>query len=179
MLRSLILLAILFQAEPVTRPTIVAKPSEPPRRNFVIRYYDDSFLFGFRHYGDSRDWGGNTDPALFVHSKEHNRWIQILQISTLGGRFGKSDSDDPEVQEKMKFASVGWDFTRYADVPYIDQPLRTSGSIAFPDIIKYDASRSRYELRYFSSWKIPSVETVLYVDRKDLVSAFAKQPWPY
>jgi len=141
-------------------------------------YYDDSFLFGFRHYGDSRCPGGG-EAGLFVHSKEYNRWIQILQISTLGGRFGSSDSDDPEVQKKMKFASVGWDFTRYADLPYVDQPLHTSGSIAFPELIKYDSSTGWYELRYFSSWKVPSVETVLHMDRKDLLTAFAKQPWPY
>jgi len=142
-------------------------------------YYDDSFLFGFRHYGDSRDFGGSSEPGLFVHSKEHNRWIQILQISTLGGRFGKSDSDDPEVRKRMEFVSVGWNYTRYAHLPYIDQPMHTSGSLNFPELIKYDSSTGQYELRYNSDYKIPSVETVLYVDRKDLVDAFAKQPWSY
>src|SRR5215471_11592124 len=161
MLRGLMLLVVLLQAEPAARPTIVAKPSEPPRRNFMIIYYDDSFLFAFRHYGDTRDWGGSTEPGLFVHSKELSRWIQILQISTLGGRFGKSDSDDPEVHKKMMYASVGWDYTRYAHLPYIDQPMHTSGSLNFPERIRYDSSTGQYELRYNSDYKIPSVETVL------------------
>jgi len=173
MLHALVLLAILFQTEAAERPTLIANPSIAPIRNFLFIYYDDSFLFGFRHYGDHRDFGGNTEPGLFVHSKQHNRWIQILQISTLGGRFGKSNSDDPEVQKRMEFASVGWDYTRYANLPYMEQPPK-SGFLNFPDQIKYDSSKGRYELRYNSSWKIPSVETVLYVDRKDLVDAFAK-----
>ncbi|HKF54398.1 MAG TPA: hypothetical protein VKJ45_03105 [Blastocatellia bacterium] len=179
MLQALALLAILFQAGPAPRPSIVAKPAIEPIRNFLFIYYDDSFLFGFRHYGDSRDFGGSSEPGLFVHSKEHNRWIQILQISTLGGRFGKSDSDDPEVRKRMEFVSVGWNYTRYAHLPYIDQPMHTSGSLNFPELIKYDSSTGQYELRYNSDYKIPSVETVLYVDRKDLVDAFAKQPWSY
>src|SRR5215467_738022 len=145
MLQALVLLAILFQTEAAERPTIIANPSIAPIRNFLFIYYDDSFLFGFRHYGDHRDFGGNTEPGLFVHSKQHNRWIQILQISTLGGRFGKSNSDDPEVQKRMEFASVGWDYTRYAKLPYMEQPPK-SGSLNFPDQIKYDSSKGRYEL---------------------------------
>jgi hypothetical protein len=174
MLRTILCLTLLLQTGPEVRPTIIAKPSEPPRRNYRIIYYDDSFLFSGRNFGDSRDRGGNTQPGLFVHSKEHSRWIQILEISTAGGSFGKSTSDDPEIQKKMRFASVGWDFTRYAERPYIEQPLGTSGSIAFPEQIKYEPSKSRYELRYFSSWGVPSAEVVLYVNRQDIIDAFKK-----
>jgi hypothetical protein len=71
-------------------------------------------------------------------------------------------------------ASVAWDFTAFAQRPYIEQPLRTSRSIAFPDRIEYDSSTGRYELRYFSSWGIAAAETVLYVHRADLLSAFSK-----
>jgi hypothetical protein len=83
-------------------------------------------------------------------------------------------STDLEARKKMRFASVSWDFTRYAERPYIDQPLQTSGSIAFPERVKYESSMNRYELRYFSSWGIPSAETVLYVNRKDILDAFDK-----
>jgi hypothetical protein len=168
MLRTAILFILLFQAGAGVRPTIVAKPSVPPHRNFWVIYYDDSFVIGARNYGDSRDFGGKTTPGLFVHSNKHSRWIQILQISTAGGRFGKSSSDVPEARKKMRFASVSWDFTPYAERPYIEQPLATSGSIAFPDQVKYDSSTDRYELRYFSSWDVPSAETVLYMNRKDI-----------
>jgi hypothetical protein len=173
MLRAIVLLAVLFQAAPAARPTLVAKWAEPPRRNFYVIYYDNSFLFAARHYGDSHDAGGNTEPGLFVHSKEYSSWIKVTQISTAGGRFGSSRSDDPVAQKKLRYASVGWDFTSYAARPYIDQPLRTSGSIAFPEIVAYDAKTDRYELRYFTSWDVPSAETVLYIDRGDLMTACA------
>lgn len=176
MFRIAILFALLFQSGSEVRPTIVAKWSEPPRRNFWIIYYDNSFLFAARNYGGSRDPGGNTEPGLFVHSKEHSRWIQILKISTAGGRFGKSSSDDPADQKKLENVSSSWNFTRYAERPYIDQPLVTSGAICFPEQVKYDSPTDRYELRFHSSWGVASAESVVYVNRKDIVNAFVKQP---
>ena len=155
-----------------SRATIVAKASEPPRRNFRILYYDDAFLFAARDYGDPRDRGGSTEPGLFVHSKENARWIQIIRISTAGGRFGTSTSDDPEAGKKLSLASVAWDFSGFAQRPYIEQPLRTSGSIVFPDRIDYQSGAGQYELRYLSSWGVPTAETVLYIRRTDLVRAF-------
>jgi len=163
----------LLQAGLDVRPTIVAKPSDPPRRNFWVIYYDDAFLFAARNYGDSKDFGGNTEAGFFVHSKEKSRWIQIVAISTERGRFGKSTSDDPEAMKKLSRAPVVWDFTAWAQRPYIDQPLLTGGSIAFPERIEYSAVTGRYTLRYFSSWGVPSAETVLYIDRVDLIAAFA------
>ncbi|HKQ60491.1 MAG TPA: hypothetical protein VJS92_04350 [Candidatus Polarisedimenticolaceae bacterium] len=171
-LPAAVLLLGLLQANPNPPSTIVSRPSEPPRRNFVVIYDDDAFLFAARDYGDSRDRGGNTEPGLFVHSKAESRWIRIEAISTVGGRFGKSESDDPQARQQLSRAQVGWDFTRYAQLPYIEQPLHTMGSIAFPDRIGYDAATGRYELWYFSSWGIPSAETVLCLDRADLVRAF-------
>ena len=157
------------------RPTIVAKASEPPRRNFAVVYYDEGYLFAVRHYGDSRDPSGNTEPGLFVHSKEKNAWIQITSISTAEGRFGKSTSEDPEAKRKLRVAPVMWDFTRLAQHEYADQPLRTSASIVFPDRIRYDSGSGRYELGYLTSWDVTSAETVLFIRRQDLVQAFAQR----
>jgi hypothetical protein len=171
----LILVVVALQVGQMARPTIVAKVSDPPRRNFSVIYYDDSFLFAARHFGDSRNFGGSTEPGFFVHSKEKATWIQITAISTAGGRFGKSTSDDPDARKKLSMASVGWDFTQFAQRPYIEQPLRTSGSIAFPDHVEYESDRGRYRLRYFSSWGIPTAETVLYIDRADLTAAFGNR----
>ena len=174
MLRLILVVAAL-QVGQMGRPTIVAKVSDPPRRNFSVIYYDDSFLFAARDFGDSRDFGGNTEPGFFVHSKDKGIWIHITAISTAGGRFGKSTSNDPDARKKLSLASVGWDFTEFAQRPYIDQPLRTSGSIAFPDRVEYESDKSRYQLRYFSSWGIPSAETVLYIDRADLTATFGNR----
>jgi hypothetical protein len=169
-----ILVVALLQGS-AGRATIIAKPADPPRRDFHIVYYDEAFLFAARHYGSSGDVGGNTEPGLFVHSKEKNKWIQITAISTADGSFGKSTSEDPDASRRLRMASVGWDFTGFALRPYIDQPLRTSGSIVFPETIEFDSGTGRYELRYLSSWGVPSAETVLYVRRADLTEVFANR----
>jgi hypothetical protein len=166
----MMLLLTLISAIQDVRPTIIAKLSTPPHRNFFIIYYDNAFLFAGRHYG-SKDLGGNTEPGLFVHSKQQDRWIQISAISTANGTFGKSTSNEAEARKKLSAASVSWNFTGAKGRPYIDQPLRTSGSIAFPDRVDYDAEADRYVLRYFSSWDVPSAEVVLYVARGDLRAA--------
>jgi hypothetical protein len=173
MITAILVLVVLCQSALASQPSLVAKWSEPPRRNFFIISYDDSFLFAARHYGSADDPGGNTEPGLFVHSKQYESWMQVTQISTAGGRFGTSGSDNPDAQKKLRYASVGWDFRSLAARPYAEQPLRTSGSIAFPEKISFDAATDRYELRYLTSWDVPSAETVLYIRRGDLLAAFA------
>jgi hypothetical protein len=174
MLRIALLFVLLFQSSSDPRPTIVAQWSEPPHRNFYIISYDDKFLFAARHYGSASDPGGNTEPGLFVHSKEHSSWIQITKISTVGGRFGTSRSEDPEARKKLRFASIGWDFRRYAQEGYAPQPMLAPGFLAFPEKITYDPTTDLYKLRYLTSWKVPSAESVLYLKRSDLTAVFAK-----
>jgi hypothetical protein len=159
------------------RPTIIVRKGwsqSPGHRNIQFLYYDESFLFVTRSFGDAKDFGGNTEPGLFVHSKEKSRWIQILEISTEGGRFGTSNSDDPEARRKLMTASVGWDFRYFAAAAYMPQPIRAASFIAFPDRIEYDAIKQQYTLRYQSGWNIPSAETVVYIKRADLVKEFGK-----
>lgn len=168
MLPTIMLLLTLFATMQGARPTIVAKPSDPPDRNVSIIYYDDAFLFAGRNYG-SASVGGNTEPGLFVHSKAQSRWIQIMAISTADGTFGKSPFKSPEGFH----SPVSWDFAAAGRQPYIGQPLRTSGSIAFPGVIEYSSDTDRYVLRYFSNWG-PGAEVVLYVARGDLRVAFAR-----
>lgn len=160
------------------RPTVIAKKGwgeVPGHRNVAILYYDEAFLFVARNYGDARDFGGNTEPGLFVHSKEKSRWIQILEISTEGGSFGTSNSDDAAARAKLMTAQAGWNFTGYAMMAYMPQPMNAGSFIAFPDRIEYDDSKQRYTLRYHSEWNIPSAETVVYINRADLVEAVAKR----
>lgn len=145
------------------RPSIQTERADLPKRNLLVLYYDDAFLFAGRHYGD-----GDTETALLVHSKATNQWRRIKAISTENGRFGRSSAD--------MMISVGWDFTALAERPYSDQPLRTPGSIMFPDKIEYDPAGGRYTLRYASasSVQFPAAETILYVARADLVEAFGR-----
>ena len=112
---------------------------------------------------------------LFVHSKERNRWLQILAIATAGGKLGRSWTDDPQSQRRLRTSPVGWDFTSFATRPYIDQPLKTSASIAFPDRITFDEATAQYELRYFSSFGVPSAETVLFIKKIDLILSFLRR----
>jgi hypothetical protein len=180
-----VVLAILQSGQPTVtvqstaaqpgRPTVKAHDGwHPGRRNVSVIYYDEAFLFLARDFGDSRDFGGNTKPGLFVHSKEESRWMQILEISTEDGRFGTSNSDDPAAKAKLMAASAGWNFTQYASMAYLPQPVHAGSFIAFPDRIEYDPGKQRYTVRYQSSWQIPSAETVVYIKRADLVEAFAK-----
>jgi hypothetical protein len=138
-------------------------------------YYDDTFMFAGRTYGERREPGTMTEPGLFVHSKERNRWLQILAIATAGGKLGRSWTDDPQSQRRLRSSPVGWDFTSFATRPYIDQPLRTTGSIAFPDRITFDEATAQYELRYFSSFGVPSAETVLFIKKIDLILSFLRR----
>lgn len=154
--------------------SVVAKSDFPGTRNTSVVHYDDRFLFLARNYGDRRDVGGNTEPGLFVHSKAHDRWLRIQQIATKDAKFSKSYSDDPDENKRLMMSSVGWDLTPCASKSWVDLPLKASGALAFPDKIEYDEQRDSYKLSFFTSWKIESVVTVLYVNRKDLIEQFNK-----
>jgi hypothetical protein len=149
-------------------PSILTRKAEAQTRNIRALYQDEAFSFVGRHYGDGKDPAAETVPGLFVKSNANDRWIEITAISTEGGRFGRVSPD--------MVVSVHWDYTPFANRPYIDQPLKTPGSIMFPDRILYDSKTGRYELRHASSWAEthPGAVTVLYVLRADLIAAFEK-----
>ena len=173
----LFLVAVSFSAM-ADAQSVFTKDASPGSRNTRVVYYDNNFLFMARDNGDHRDFSGNTEPGFFVHSKAHDRWLQILQVSTTDGKFGKSQSDDPEESKRLQTASVGWDFTSYVKKSSIDLPLKTSGSIAFPEKIELDATADRFQLSFFTTWKIESAATRLYVSRKDLTEQFDKLSKP-
>lgn len=167
-------LAVAFLPALAFSQPIVTMASSPGTRNLTVIYYDKDFLFLARNYGDHRDFGGSTEPGLFVHSKSHDCWLKVSQVSTKDARFGKSDSDNPGEKNRLLKSSVVWDFTSYVNKSSIELPLRTSGSIAFPDRIEYEEKADRFKMGFFSSWNIPSAETSLYLRRKDLIEQFEK-----
>jgi len=134
-------LGVIVQAQ-----SVITKFSDAPNRNIFIISYDDTFLFLAQHYGDHRDSGENTKPGLFVHSNRHGYWLQILKISTKEGIFGKSRSENKENMKKLMMIPVGWDFTSLATQEYVDMPLHTSGSLAFPDKIEWDKEKTAIDL---------------------------------
>lgn len=172
---SILILAGILLA-PVAKPQsiVTTYDGHPGSRNVRVIHYDDRFLFLSRDYGDHRDAHGNTSPGFFIHSKVKGRWLQILQVSTKDGKFGKSYSNDRGKMKPLIMAPVMWDFTAYADKPWIDLPIKTSGFITFPDRIEFDEKSDRYKLSFHTDWKIESVATVLYINRKDLNEQFDK-----
>ena len=127
---------------------IKADQTSPPQKNFRILYYDNEFLFVGRDFGDHRDSGGNTEPGFFVHSKKSDRWLLISELSTNGAKFGKTYGYKNKADEKkMMMCPIGWDYTKYKDKDFIEIPLKTSGSIAFPEKIFFDQEQNKYILR--------------------------------
>ena len=148
---SILIFAITTLPAVLCAESVVTKADSPGTRNTSVVHYDDRFLFLARNYGDHRDFHGNTEPGFFVHSKAHDRWLQILRVSTKDAKFGKSQSDNPEENKRLMKSSVGWDFTAYTNKSWIDLPLKTSSSIAFPDKIELDATGDRYKMSFFTS----------------------------
>jgi hypothetical protein len=175
---SFFLLALVLLPAMAFAQAVVMSEAHPGTRNTSVIYYDDSFLFMSRNFGDQRDPRGNTVPGLFVHSKAHDRWLQIHELSTKDGKFGKSSSEDPEENKRLQMSQVGWDYTAYAQKPSIELPLKTAGSIAFPEAIDFDAKGDRFKLSFYTSWKIESAATRLFLSRKELIEQFDKLAKP-
>jgi hypothetical protein len=168
-----IALAVVVGCRPADHAaSVLVTAADAPTRNTTLLYEDDEFRFVSRHFGDARDSGGTTEPGLFVHSRDTGRWLRVMAVSTAGGRFGRSEVLDSSGRPVHFRASVVWDFRPLATQSFADQPLRTSGSVVFPDTIRYHPATGRYALHYHSSWGIPEAETVLYVQRSDLTAAF-------
>jgi len=143
--------------------SIVVRDETPGQRNILIVDYDCEFAWVGRHFGDGRDFGGGTNPGIFVHSKTHDHWLQIVRVSTVGAKFGKAPQDAR--------LQVGWDFTRLASAQFVSLPL-PAGSLHLPDKVAYDETRGTFVLYFDSLTKDDSVTTTLLVSKKDLLEAF-------
>jgi len=143
--------------------SIVVRHETPGWRNVIVVDYDCEFVWVGRHFGDARDFGGGTKPGIFVHSKAHNVWLQIVRVSTSGAKFGKAP-EDARLQ-------VGWDFTRLTSAQFVPLPL-PAGSLHLPDKVSYDDKRAAFVLYFDSSAKSDSMTTTLLISKKDLLEAF-------
>jgi hypothetical protein len=151
--------------------SIVVKAESPALRRNRLVDYDCGFAWVAQDFGDSRDFGGNTTPGVFVHSKATNRWLKILRVSTTGAKFGKSP---PEAR-----IQAGWDFTGLASKQFVPLPLPDGGLpisggqvIHLPDKVVFDKGRDAF-IMYFDSYSlIESMTTMLIISQKDLTEAF-------
>lgn len=145
----------------------------PPRRNLNVIYYDDNYLFMERHYGNAHDSLGNTEPGFFVHSKKIDKWLIIKKITTQKSVLGYTKELTKEESKKMMYCPVYIGQSHLTNYDYCNLPLKTSGSIAFPDKIILDENLNEYVLEFFNSWGIEKVRTILRFKKEDIDSAFS------
>jgi hypothetical protein len=150
---------------------IVVKDERPSQRRSRLIDYDCDFAWVGQGFGDSRDLAGNTVPGVFVHSHDRDLWLQILRVSTVGAKFGKSPKD--------AIIQAGWDFTRLASREFVPLPLPDGGLpnpggqvIHLPDKVTYDRERDAFVMYFDSRAKIDSMTTTVIIPKKDLVEAF-------
>lgn len=144
--------------------SILVRSEGRPTRNISLIDFDANFAWLGRHFGDQRDFGGNTKPGVFVYSKSHEVWLQIVNVSTAGAKFGKSSAN-------LQIAAP-WDFSELAKHPSVALPIPTAGAIHLPDKARLDESRDAFVLSFDSDSKDELQTTTLLVPRKDLLAAF-------
>ena len=158
--------------------SVVTQEASPgtnnPSQRPTLVYSDDRFQFVARHYATPREPDGE-EPGFFVCSRAHDRWLQIVQISTKDATLGKSESDDPEENRQLDSRQIRFDFTSYTNRPWINVPLiEEGGALWFPDKVEFDAAHERYKMSYATTWKVKPAVTVLYVNVNDLNEQFDK-----
>lgn len=140
-----------------TRPTLKGTVlSESPVWHVEI-YRDQSYQFVYRHYGNAE-----YAPGLFAHNLVRNQWLEITHLSTEHARLGRSPdfSDIP--------LPVGWDFQPLARLEYALVPLKTSGSIVFPDKITLLSTADIYRFDCNSELNRDPSLTSFWVRKADL-----------
>lgn len=173
-LLSLILLGLVGSGSPQSRETfhsIVVSDERPSLRNNRLVDYDCDFAWVAQDFGDSRDFGGNTRPGVFVQSKAHRAWLKIRAVSTTGAKFGKSRPD--------WMIQAPWDFTsltskQFVPIPLPDGGLPISGGqvIHLPDKVVYDKGSNAFVMYFDSQSNINSATTTLIIPKRDLNEAF-------
>lgn len=176
---ALKLIVLLTTSTTIVRADgLITEFTHEPSPNVWVVYYDAEFLFLARNFGSPLSSGARVDLGLFVHSKRHNRWLWIKKLSTVGAKFGRSQSENPDEQAVLSRLSVGWDDTRWAAEKQVELPLPGNASLALPDRIEFDEHDARYRLRFHSRLKIPVAETMLVLSRDELLGAFAEPATP-
>ena len=144
-------------------------PHEPQGKAYQI-YEDDLYRFAFVDFGNT----GENKPGFHVYSRKRERWLRIVEVSTINAKLGRT----PNAAELKAVGhpigpSVGWNFAgQYGNSRYVPMPLKTSGSIVFPERIQLDPARGVYICWSGESWRIDAVVTKLEIRSQDLESAF-------
>jgi hypothetical protein len=136
-----------------SRPTVItAVCNEEPFWHESI-YEDDDYLFVYRYFGKAEE-----TPVFFILGKKRNKWVELKKLSTEHAKLGRSPSSNSE----------SWDYSSLKTVNYVNLPLRTSGSINFPDLTTYDADNKAYCFNFNSLANVEEMLTQFWVAKKDL-----------
>jgi hypothetical protein len=164
-----IIKACSTEDNPVKQATISTSargpaPTDKPRTLFE----DEEFRFVEVDYGHHEQ---PQTPGFYAFAKRNSAWVRIDKVSTKGGVFGRSPTDDELRRTGQRKPSVAWDFRRRKADDFVEIPLQGGSFIAFPDKIVFDAERKQYVLSFHSSWGIEAVATVLRFAQSDLRAA--------
>ncbi len=157
--------AMQINQQGISKSTAILIRTAKPEGKCDIIYEDDNYQFVSRDYGQR----GTQIPGLFVFSKKTNKWMEIKKLSTKDAKLGRSPT------EREGLCQVGWDYSALSQADYATIPLKTSGSIDFPDNIIYKRDKGIFLLQFDSSWGIKAVLTQFIVKKSDLDQAFEKQ----
>jgi hypothetical protein len=132
-----------------SRPTVTAVLLKDTPFYHQKVYEDSDYLFVYRLYGRAE-----YTPGFFVYGKKPKKWIEIKELSAehakLGRYFPFLPKEEKDKKAGMKelvrnprlpLLSVTWDYSSLKNFDCADLPLRTSGSISFPDKIEYDKDK--------------------------------------
>ena len=149
-------------------PTVIATANLPAKTDEQRPLYEDKefkiVVVGYGHAGDDPP----RTPGVYVQSKKHQKWIRVEKVSLTDSVLGRSPTLVECREVGKNPPAVGWNFNPLADQDYIEFPLKTSGSLLWPDKIERSDEKGRLILSFNSGWKIAGVETVLIVSLADL-----------
>lgn len=147
---------VVAQSLSFSRPTVItAVCNEEPFWHESI-YEDDDYLFVYRYFGKAEE-----TPVFFILGKKRNKWIELKKLSTENAKLGRSPS-------KQENDSGNWDYSSLKTVNYVNLPLRTSGSINFPDQVTYNTDTKAFCLNFNSLANVEEMLTQFWVAKKDL-----------
>ncbi len=146
--------------------TVIARTDGPATTDKLRTLYEDDEV-----RIAAVDYGHHTSPqtpGFYVLGKSSQKWIRIEKVSLKHAILGRSPTFEECRAAGVQPPSVGWDFRSLAEHDYVELPLRSSGSLLFPDKIEKDEGDDRLVLRFNSAWQMAPVETVLVIALGDL-----------
>ncbi|MCF7730656.1 MAG: hypothetical protein K9N23_03170 [Akkermansiaceae bacterium] len=148
--------------------TVIATANAPAKTDEPRPIYEDNeFKIVAVSYGHAGDNPPQT-PGFYVQGKKDQKWIRVEKVSLTDSVLGRSPTLAECREVGKNLPSVAWNFKSLAGQEYVDFPLKTSGSLLFPDKIERNDEKGRLILSFNSGWKIAGVETVLIVSLADL-----------